>query len=49
MEFVTAYDAFTKDPVKEDSERIYVHPERKGKDRERKIENGRLCNPSHGG
>ena len=37
MEFVTAYDAFTKDPVKEDSERIVCDPERKGKDRERKI------------
>lgn len=24
MEFVTAYDAFTREPVKEDSERIYV-------------------------
>lgn len=31
MEFVTAYDAFTKDPVKEDSERIYVILKEKGK------------------
>ena len=31
MEFVTAYDAFTKDPVKEDSERIYVILREKGK------------------
>ena len=31
MEFVTAYDAFTKDQVKEDSERIYVILREKGK------------------
>ena len=31
MEFVTAYDAFTKAPVKEDSERIYVILREKGK------------------
>lgn len=31
MEFVTAYDAFTKDSVKEDSERIYVILREKGK------------------
>ena len=31
MEFVTAYDAFTKDPGKEDSERIYVILREKGK------------------
>ena len=24
MEFVAAYDAFTKEPVREDSERIYI-------------------------
>ena len=31
MEFVTAYDAFTRDSVKEDSERIYVILKEKGK------------------
>ena len=31
MEFVAAYDAFTKDPVKEDSERIYIIAREKGK------------------
>lgn len=31
MEFVTAYDAFTKEPVKADSERIYVIAREKGK------------------
>lgn len=31
MEFVTAYDAFTKEPPKEDSERIYVVAREKGK------------------
>ncbi|MGN0352796.1 MAG: class I SAM-dependent DNA methyltransferase [Roseburia sp.] len=31
MEFVTAYDAFTKEPVKETSERIYVIAREKGK------------------
>ena len=34
MEFVAAYDAFTKEPPREDSERIYVRcSQRKGKDR----------------
>lgn len=31
MEFVTAYDAYTKDPVKEDNERILVVAREKGK------------------
>lgn len=31
MEFVTAYDAFTKEPPKEDSERIYIVAKEKGK------------------
>ena len=31
MEFVAAYDAFTKEPVKEDSERIYVIAREHGK------------------
>lgn len=31
MEFVTAYDAFTKEPVKETSERIYVIARERGK------------------
>lgn len=31
MEFVAAYDAFTKEPPKEDSERIYVVAREKGK------------------
>ena len=31
MEFVTAYDAFTKEPPKEDSERIYIVAREKGK------------------
>lgn len=31
MEFVTAYDAFTRDAVKEDSERIYVIAKENGK------------------
>lgn len=31
MEFVAAYDAFTKEPVKADSERIYVIAREKGK------------------
>ncbi len=35
MEFVTAYDAFTREPVKEDSERIYVIAREYGKERER--------------
>lgn len=33
MEFVAAYDAFTKEPVREDSERIYVIAREKGKKR----------------
>jgi SAM-dependent methyltransferase len=32
MEFVTAYDAFTKEPVKENSERIYVIAREHGKE-----------------
>ena len=32
MEFVTSYEAFTKDPVKEDSERIYVIARECGKE-----------------
>lgn len=35
MEFVTAYDAFTKEPPKEDSERIYIVAKEKGKVRQR--------------
>lgn len=31
MEFVTAYDAFTKEPVKEDCERMYIIAREKGK------------------
>ena len=31
MEFVAAYDAFTKDPVKNDSERMYIIAREKGK------------------
>lgn len=31
MEFVAAYDAFTKEPVKEDSERIYIIARERGK------------------
>lgn len=31
MEFIAAYDAFTKEPVKEDSERIYVIAREQGK------------------
>lgn len=31
MEFVAAYEAFTKEPVKEDSERIYILAREKGK------------------
>lgn len=31
MDFVTAYDAFTKEPPKEDSERIYIVAREKGK------------------
>ncbi|MEG0963273.1 MAG: class I SAM-dependent methyltransferase, partial [Lachnospiraceae bacterium] len=31
MEFVTAYDAFTREPVRADSERIYVIAKEKGK------------------
>lgn len=34
MKFVAAYDAFTKDPVKEDSERIYVIAREHGKTKE---------------
>jgi len=34
MEFVTAYDAFTHDEVKADSERIYVIAREKGKKNE---------------
>lgn len=32
MEFVAAYDAFTKEPVKADSERIYIIAREKGKE-----------------
>ena len=31
MEFIAAYDAFTKDPVREDSERVYIVLREKGK------------------
>lgn len=31
LEFVTAYDAFTREAPKEDSERIYVIAREKGK------------------
>lgn len=31
MEFVTAYDAFTREPIKADSERIYIIAREKGK------------------
>ena len=31
MEFIDAYDAFTRNPVKEDSERIYILAREKGK------------------
>ena len=34
MEFVTAYDAFTKEPPKEDSERIYIVAREKGKSKD---------------
>ena len=34
MEFVAAYDAFTKEPPREDSERIYVAAREKGKRKE---------------
>lgn len=34
MEFVAAYDAFTKEPVRENSERIYVIAREKGKHRQ---------------
>ena len=33
MEFVAAYDAFTKNPPREDSERIYVIAREHGKER----------------
>lgn len=33
MEFVAAYDAFTREPVKEDSERIYVIARERGKEK----------------
>ena len=33
MEFAAAYDAFTKEPPKKDSERIYVIAREKGKER----------------
>lgn len=33
MEFVAAYDAFTKNPPREDSERIYVIAREYGKER----------------
>ena len=35
MEFVTAYDAFTKDVPKPESERIYVVAREKGKSAEK--------------
>jgi hypothetical protein len=35
MEFVAAYDAFTREPVKADSERIYIIAKEHGKSRER--------------
>ena len=31
MEFIDAYDAFTRNPVKENSERIYILAREKGK------------------
>ena len=31
MEFLDAYDAFTRDPVQADSERIYILAREKGK------------------
>lgn len=34
MEYVTAYDAFTHEPVKKDSERIYIVAREKGKNNE---------------
>lgn len=34
MEFVTAYDAFTREPVREDSERIYVIAREHGKNQQ---------------
>ena len=34
MEFVAAYDAFTEEPVKEDSERIYIIARECGKKEE---------------
>ena len=35
MEFVAAYDAFTREPVRADSERIYIIAREKGKRRNR--------------
>ena len=35
MEFVAAYDAFTRDPVREDSERIYILAREKGKNKQK--------------
>ena len=35
MEFVAAYDAFTRDPVREDSERIYILVREKGKNKQK--------------
>lgn len=35
MEFVTMYDAFTREPAREDSERIYVIARERGKDTKR--------------
>ena len=35
MEFVVAYDAFTRDPVREDSERIYILAREKGKNKQK--------------
>ena len=31
MKFLAAYDAFTHDPVKEDSERVYILAQENGK------------------
>ncbi len=38
MEFVTAYDAFTKNPVRDDSERIYVIAREKFQDKKQYIQ-----------
>ena len=43
MEFVAAYDAFTKEPVKEDSERIYIIAREHGKEKGKTDYEGLYC------